>query len=60
MIGMQLDMKTDPNWIGGEQNKEEEVEKLDDAAKGVDGDEKESVGFEEGVEEPQGGAEECY
>lgn len=51
---------TDPDWIGGECNENDQVEKLEDAAKGVDGDEKKSVGFEDGIVKPKGGAEESH
>lgn len=47
-----------PNRVGSKYDENDEVEKLDEAAKGVDGDEKKSVGFEEGIAKPKGGAEE--
>lgn len=53
-------MKTDPDWVDSEYNKDDDVDKLDDTTKGVDGDEKESVGFEEGIVEPESSTEERY
>lgn len=43
---MLKNVKTNPGSIGGKYNEGDEVEKLDDDTKRVDGDEKKSVGFE--------------
>lgn len=46
--------ETNPDRVGSEYDENDEVEKLDDTTKGVDGDEKKSVGFEEGIAKPKG------